>query len=260
MTLLIDADILVYKAASGNQSEINWGDTTSVELDFQGAIEEILGKIQLYCRRLDVTDVTFSDAILCFGGKGNFRKEILPTYKGNRASKARPQLIGALREWCEQRFDCRSEPMLEGDDMLGLLWEPGDIVVSQDKDLKGVPCTLYNPNHPDQCAYDLDSYLADYWHMAQTLTGDTCDGYKGCPRVGIKRATKILDEATARSQFCGGEKVVRALWWEAVAAAYEAKGLTEADALVQARVARILRRGDYDFTTKKIKLWSPNVV
>ena len=35
------------------------------------------------------------------------------------------------------------------------------------------------------------------------------------------------------------------------------KGLTEADALVNARLARILTADDYDFDKKQPKLWSP---
>ena len=45
--------------------------------------------------------------------------------------------------------------------------------------------------------------------------------------------------------------------WAVVLAAYEKAGLTEADALAQARVARILRASDYDFKQKKVKLWNP---
>jgi DNA polymerase-1 len=44
-----------------------------------------------------------------------------------------------------------------------------------------------------------------------------------------------------------------------VVAAFESKGLTEEDALVQARVARICRASDYDFKTKEVKLWNPPV-
>ena len=35
-------------------------------------------------------------------------------------------------------------------------------------------------------------------------------------------------------------------------------GLTEEDALVQARVARILRANEYDFGTGEVKLWEPS--
>lgn len=246
MTLLIDADILVYKAASGNQTDIDWGGITSSETDLNGAKGEVAEKLRHYTRI--VGDETSGPVVLCFGGPGNFRKGILPSYKGNRVDKARPKLIAELRKWCEDIFDCRSEPMLEGDDMLGLLWEPGDVIVSQDKDLRNVPCDLYNPNHPDKGVEQITDGQAEWWHQMQTLTGDACDGYKGCPGVGPKKAAKIL-----------GNTFFPDTWWGKIVAAYESKSLTEADALVQARVAWILRAGDYDFKTKEIKLWSPHV-
>jgi len=40
-------------------------------------------------------------------------------------------------------------------------------------------------------------------------------------------------------------------------AAFESRGLTEEDALIQARVARILRADDYDFKESQPILWSP---
>ena len=40
-------------------------------------------------------------------------------------------------------------------------------------------------------------------------------------------------------------------------AMYESKGLKEEDALVQARVARILRTEEYDILTGEVKLWEP---
>ena len=43
--------------------------------------------------------------------------------------------------------------------------------------------------------------------------------------------------------------------WSIVVDTYEKNGLGEKDALQQARVARILRYGDYDKATGKVKLW-----
>lgn len=39
-------------------------------------------------------------------------------------------------------------------------------------------------------------------------------------------------------------------------AVYERKKLTAADALIQARLARILRHGDLDYKTNKVNLWN----
>ena len=45
--------------------------------------------------------------------------------------------------------------------------------------------------------------------------------------------------------------------WNKVVAAYEKKGQTVGDALMTARLARILREGDYDYSTGEVKLWNP---
>jgi DNA polymerase-1 len=39
---------------------------------------------------------------------------------------------------------------------------------------------------------------------------------------------------------------------------FEEKGMTEDDALVNARLAKILTADDYDFQRKEPKLWSPS--
>ena len=83
---------------------------------------------------------------------------------------------------------------------------------------------------------------ADYWHFFQTLTGDTIDGYSGCPGIGAVNAKRILDEDPS---------------WESVVKTFNKKGFTEEDALVQARCARILRASDYNFDTEEVILWTP---
>ena len=45
--------------------------------------------------------------------------------------------------------------------------------------------------------------------------------------------------------------------WKLVVETYEKHGLDERDALQQARVARILRHGEYNNQTKEISLWIP---
>jgi DNA polymerase-1 len=59
--------------------------------------------------------------------------------------------------------------------------------------------------------------------------------------VGDKRATELLKTPT----------------WETVVKAFEKAGQTEEDALVQARLARILRASDYNFEFGQPNMWSP---
>ena len=45
--------------------------------------------------------------------------------------------------------------------------------------------------------------------------------------------------------------------WGLIVEAYEKAGLTEEDALVQARVARILRHGEFCTKKEEVNLWNP---
>lgn len=89
---------------------------------------------------------------------------------------------------------------------------------------------------------------ANRYFFMQVLTGDPTDGYKGCPGIGPKRAEKILEGVNVLD-----EKEA----WRAVVGAYASKGLTEEEALQQARVARILRHTDYDLEKEEVILWEP---
>ena len=71
------------------------------------------------------------------------------------------------------------------------------------------------------------------------------DGYSGFQRVANKTAEKILDEPP---------------YWNKVVAAYNKSGLSEEVALENARLARILRKGEYLEGYDKegdVSLWTP---
>ncbi len=247
-TLLIDSDVLVYKAASSAQTNLDWGDETSTHLDEAHALRAITAQI------IELQDTLHGDhIIMAFGdpnGK-NWRKDILPTYKANRDPDAKPKLIGFLREFITKTWKTYSRPTLEGDDVLGILSTAPDlvrgerIIVSVDKDFQSIPGLLYNPGKPALGIRRISLDQADYFHAYQTLIGDSTDGYKGCPGIGPKKATAILGP------------IPKDEYWSAIVRTYEAKGLTEVDAIVQARVARICRNEDYDRPNKKVILWEP---
>ena len=115
-------------------------------------------------------------------------------------------------------------------------------MVTIDKDLKTIPGLHFDPGNPDDGIYEVTQEQADYNHLFQSLTGDLVDGYKGCPGVGPVKAARILEKDPC---------------WASVVAAYNEKGISEEDALVQARVARILRWGEYNMEKKETRLWNP---
>jgi DNA polymerase-1 len=251
-TLLIDADILVFRAAASNEQSIEWDPgtwTTTGDLD--SAKQHVDSRVNELRNQLDADIV-----VMCLtDNKDPWRNKVLPSYKANRKTGGRPPLLlKPLREYVRQTYTFFQRPGLEADDILGILGTAlvppkpitGDrIICSIDKDLMTVPGQHYNWMKTDG-VLEVSEEEADRRHLIQTLTGDTTDGYKGCPGVGPKSAEKILGET----------KGVAAMW-PLVVSAFNKAGLTEQDALTQARVARICRASDYDFKDKKVILWQP---
>lgn len=251
ISLLIDADVTLYEVCTASERAIDWGDDMwTLHTDMKEC------KQRFDCRLANFKEMLGADFIyLAFSDRENWRKKILPTYKQNRKAKRKPFVYAELKKYAEEVYKAYQLQDLEGDDVLGLLAPKnggmarhikGDrIIVSIDKDMKTVPGLHFDPNKPEEGIVEVSEDQADYNHMLQTLTGDVTDGYKGCPGVGPKKAEKILKQADPRDR------------WGLVTEAYENAGLTEEDALLQARVARILRWGEYNTTKQGVKLWNP---
>lgn len=245
---LLDGDIFAYQAAAAAQTKHTFGDEVHYDVDEVKAKRVLLESLERIQKKLkqDTTVVCLS----CSTETG-WRRAIMPGYKAHRDPAAKPQLLGAMKDLLRNMHTTYERPTLEADDVMGILSTaakgpfPGrKVIVSIDKDMKTIPGWLYNPDKdtkPRQFSVD----EANYWHLYQTLVGDATDGYKGCPGIGPKRAEFML-QVRAEDR------------WPNVVAAFEVKGLTEEDALLQARVARICRVTDYDFDRKEVKLWTPS--
>jgi DNA polymerase-1 len=237
-TLLIDGDIVAYRYSSTVEQEVDWGDDVwSLWADAKEAKKLIL---QYLDQLVEVTAA--DDFIFTFSDKDNFRKTIYPDYKHNRKGKRKPTCYKGIKTWLEAEYESIDMPTLEGDDVMGILATSGKyeetVIVSEDKDMKTIPGLLWRAAEME----DISEEYADYYHLYQTLVGDATDGYKGCKGIGDKRATDILSKDPT---------------WEAVVKAYEKAAQTEEEALVQARLARILRASDYNTKTQEPILWTP---
>ena len=193
---------------------------------------------------------------LAFSGDNNFRKAVDPKYKANR-TKPKPVGYKAMIRWCEEVAGNEGpwifvqRDTLEADDVMGLMADGHDgdvILVSGDKDMATVPCRCVDPQDPTLTERTYTEDEADWNWMLQTLTGDSTDGYKGCPKVGPVSGKKLLSGHTKLEDL-----------WGAVVAAYEKNGAVEDDALRNARLARILRAGDWD-AHGGVRLWGPKML
>lgn len=241
-TLLIDGDILFYRAAAVSQGSIDWGEGV------QSSWGDEDGAIRRFEEALSDTIRTgkASDYFVCLSDHAvNFRKELGPhIYKSNRKAVTKPVLLQFLEDYTVEHHPILSFPRLEADDVIGIHATSGEhvnpVIVSADKDLKQIPGWHLQKGKPVRITPE-DGAL---WFHTQVLIGDPTDGYKGCPGIGPIAAAKILD--------CPPEER-----WQRIVETYERKGLTEDDALLQARFAYILQHGDYRPSDHKIKLWKP---
>lgn len=245
-TLLLDADIIAFKIASVSQKTVQFDpeDEPCVHADdWEDVVPRIHSAIDALKEYLRTDDV-----IVCLScpTAENFRLDVLPSYKGKRDYSKRPVHLGPIKDYMEANWPSYRRPRLEADDIMGILsTSKGGIIVSEDKDMQTIPGLLFNPAK-DTKARRITVSEADRFHLYQTLVGDTVDCYSGCPGIGPVKAEWWLSSPELGAS------------WEAVEAAYWSKGLTEEDALIQARVARILRASDFNFNEKRPLLWTPD--
>src|SRR5690348_14916599 len=224
---LIDADLVLYKSVSSAEFEADMGDGVwFLSTNLTKARDHWLSQVDAIKR-----DLKSDDLVFVFSGDENFRKtQVDPTYKGNRAKVRKPLGFNNLKAWAFEEYGPKAirQPILEADDYIGILaTTPGAVdrvIVSEDKDFNTVPCRLYQKGE----IRDIDEEAADLYWLTQTLTGDSADGYKGCPGIGAVKAAKMLAKGDTRAR------------WETVRKAFLKAGLTEDDAVTQARLARIL--------------------
>ena len=84
MKLLIDADYIVYKSCAAAEEEIDWGnDVIMVVSSYKDARKNVDKELQ----RIKDQFPFYEEMILFFSDSKNFRKKILPEYKGHRNRK-----------------------------------------------------------------------------------------------------------------------------------------------------------------------------
>ena len=238
MKLLFDADFTVYKCCAAAEDEINFGDDVIfVTSKFSEAYSCVKGDIDRVCRHFGL----FDEPILFFSDSLNFRKEIEGSYKGHRNRK-KPCGYRRVINKLSEEYEVIKMPTLEADDALGVYStkNPGNIIISPDKDMKQIPGQLYNLVE----SFTITKEEGARWHLIQSLAGDNTDGYSGVPGLGVKRATALFDE--------------KGYSWKTVVDAFKEKDLSEEVALMNARLARILTVDDYDFKEQKPILWTPS--
>jgi len=247
--VLLDVELLIYRFSYRHGKTNN---IKKAQTDLDLMIQNIL------------KDLNTSSVMLCISdSSNNFRKSILKCYKHSRNKSTKPQLLSEIKDYAKSKYYNTIINTLEADDIIGICatYKPDDYIIATfDKDMKQIPGLHYDwQTKQFEVIEKLD---ADLFHAQQTLTGDTTDGYYGCPGIGPKYAQDIIKElrAKVRADYGSGaeadEELLKQVWL-AIRNEYLFKDLSEEYMLKQARCARILRCEDYDFKAKQVKLWIP---
>ena len=231
--LLIDADYIVYKSCAAAEYDIDYGnDVIVVGSKFSEAYANTIRDINRV-----KSNFFDSEVILFFSDSINFRKRVDPAYKGHRNRK-KPCGYKRVINNLHDDYKVIIMPELEADDAMGVYATSNDdcIICSPDKDMKQIPGQLYNMDE----MFTITKQDGWQWFLIQTLAGDQTDGYSGAPGFGVKTSAKFFGD--------------NGYTWNSVLDAFIQKGLTEEDALKNARLAKILTAEDYN---NGPILWSP---
>lgn len=163
------------------------------------------------------------------GGRENFRYEVSPEYKANRTGRA-PAGLSQLKKDLAEKYDGTIHTKWEADDAVVYLMDRYPkrfILCAIDKDVLN-SIEGRNFNYYESALYNIemkwaevDRHTALTWRHLQTLMGDKTDNIIGLKGIGPAKAAKILKNCFSHKEM-----------WEAVCNAYEAKGRTGDEALM----------------------------
>ena len=261
--LILDGDPYAFKAAITNEGAFRFDDNVAVAFqDIDAAVASAAYEIDLLVKRFKADVVAF-----CWSGENRkyFRHD-LGSYKAERKASVRPLCVKEIKEELAKKYRSEWRPNLEGDDVIGILmtdpeYLPGyrKIAISIDKDLKTIPGLYFNPDKMDD-PVERSVEECEIFFLSQAIAGDITDGYSGAPGFGMKTAEALLREGVKLETYehtltrgarkgqieTRTRKIPAENAWETVVSCYESTGLDESDALLNARMARILTADLWD--------------
>lgn len=179
-TVLFDGDTLLYKVAIFNKETT---DKENVCKSFLNVFNETLSKIGQTKYIFYITE------------KNNFRKEISADYKANRKDIEKPKHLELLRNYAKITLNCKYKDYYEADDLIAIdtTFFPADsfIIANVDKDLDQLEGTHYNYNKNK--FYTVTKLEAIKNFYKQCLIGDIVDNIKCANKIGVVKASKIID-------------------------------------------------------------------
>jgi len=250
--LIIDGDILNFTVGRATEDYSDFGDQLCKSFDKEGTIRLLDQGIQNIA---DQCGYNREDIIFSISCTKNYRKRFFPTYKSNRKDVVKPLGLQFIREHLianKEKYNLLMIEELEADDCMGIFGTSGDdsiSIYSQDKDLRTIPVRQW-------CFKKGKFWTPTYngsmkWLYTQVLTGDTVDGYKGCPKIGKVKAEKALSNCT------NDLELLEQIFVRYYIAYGKDIDIAKEKSLEQFGQARILHQSDYIELTQNNKTFDP---
>jgi 5'-3' exonuclease len=186
MIALIDGDMVSFRCAASAEGE---SEAFIARARVDSFIDEILAAIG--CSEYEVW----------LSGDNNFRYNVYPEYKANRVGGYRPKWESETLDHLKTVHNAQTIQGAEADDALGYrAYEigPNAVVVTNDKDLKMIEGTHYDP--VKKLLWTISPEEANRWFYYQCLIGDPTDNIKGVPGIGPKNAERILSSCQTEEE------------------------------------------------------------
>lgn len=292
MRLIIDADSLVYAAASVAESNfycvalpdgsarqnLSYKDAKALVAEHGGeiykrtvvgpvenALQVLKGMLRTTQKEVSARYGSLPDVQILLTGSSNFRDRLasLARYKFNRVETKKPTHYGACRKYLVDVLGAHIVHWFEADDeaAIALSEDPkGTLVSSIDKDLLQVP----GMHHLSGKGFiDISERSGLLRFYVQALAGDGTDGIPGCYRKGVDGAKKQV--LTAAADVKSYSELEAKLWrltleeYEKSLAKYGADKCGYSDplqaAIETARLVYLLR--ERPSNPAAIELWQP---
>lgn len=204
--ILMDADSSIFQSCLTKVEETEDGKGFIYEIkDAQHKFEE---KVYAIINTLEEQySFNILHTILFLENRGNYRYGINPSYKANRKERERPPLLSHLQSWVVENFNKESQPLstflsvnVETDDSIAATYKKYHlndsgvqlIIASPDKDMKTLPCLLFDSFHKRMELSSISEVEAHSFLMRQMIEGDKADGVDGIPNKGKAFVNKIF--------------------------------------------------------------------
>jgi hypothetical protein len=216
--VIIDADIIAYRAAAANDSypdplynnqyhknfiKVDNPETYKIIGSYQGTIDAV----ETLMNYVIAETVAFPEEgnVECYlTGSNNFRYDVAKyvPYKGNRSLKVKPVHLQEARDYLVRKWGAVISEGEEADDLIGIASSFGSpdttVVCTIDKDMLQLPCWHFNFVRGTWVRVSVDE--GNKFFYTQILTGDAADNIKGIYRVGPVKAGKILKGLTTEGE------------------------------------------------------------